>query len=81
MHSCQVSGLEGIAEIHQYVKYWSKFQELVVVLGESMHVLVDRWSAGKGPLANDFTAEEVKQLIRALFQNTDRRAAILAQIK
>ena len=35
----------------------------------------------QGPLAQEFTAQEVRGLIRAIFQNTDRRAAILAKIK
>ena len=35
----------------------------------------------QGPLAHEFTAQEVRGLIRALFQNTDRRAAVLAKIK
>jgi len=37
------------------------------------------------PISNcklsDFSPEEVKRLIRALFQNSDRRAAVLARIK
>lgn len=40
-----------------------------------------RWRNGKGPLAQEFTAQQVKQLIRALFQNTERRANLLAMIK
>ena len=35
----------------------------------------------QGPLAHEFTAQEVRGLIRAIFQNTDRRAAVLAKIK
>ncbi|KAG1697382.1 Centromere/kinetochore protein zw10 [Nymphon striatum] len=72
---------EKSAEVFKHVSNWSKFQELIVVLGASMQELLDRWAAGKGPLADAFNAEEVKQLIRALFQNTDRRAAVLAKIK
>lgn len=41
----------------------------------------DRWAAGKGPLATYCSPLEVKGLIRALFQNTEKRATILAQIK
>lgn len=40
-----------------------------------------RWVGGCGPLANEFTPEEVRRLVRALFQNTDRRAAFLSSIK
>lgn len=41
----------------------------------------DRWTDGKGPLAQEFTADQVKHLIRALFQATDRRSALLSRIK
>ena len=46
-----------------------------------MREIEDRWAAGKGPLANEFTADEIKRMIRALFQNTDRRAAVLSRIR
>nr|XP_042901522.1 centromere/kinetochore protein zw10 homolog [Parasteatoda tepidariorum] len=67
--------------VHFYVKRWFKFQELQLILSASMREIVDRWSSGKGPLATHFTSEEVKHLIRALFQNTERRAAALAKIR
>ena len=35
----------------------------------------------QGPLAHECSAQEVRGLIRALFQNTDRRAAVLAKLK
>ncbi|VEN58616.1 unnamed protein product [Callosobruchus maculatus] len=41
----------------------------------------DHWSDGKGPLALHFKCGELKTLIRALFQNTDRRAALLSKIQ
>lgn len=47
----------------------------------SLKDIVDRWSDGNGPLAAAFTPEEVKSLIRSLFQNTDRRSAALARIR
>ncbi|XP_069704525.1 centromere/kinetochore protein zw10 homolog [Periplaneta americana] len=68
-------------EVHRFVKQWRKFKELVLILGASLRDIDDRWSDGKGPLAHEFSADEVKQLIRALFQNTERRSAILARIK
>jgi len=48
-------------------------------LNASLREIEDRWADGKGPLANEYTPDEVKRLIRALFQNTDRRATILSQ--
>uniref|UniRef100_A0AAY5ERT1 Centromere/kinetochore protein zw10 homolog n=1 Tax=Electrophorus electricus TaxID=8005 RepID=A0AAY5ERT1_ELEEL len=43
--------------------------------------LLSRWAEGKGPLAQEFSSNEMKSLIRALFQNTDRRALALNKIK
>ncbi|XP_067910159.1 centromere/kinetochore protein zw10 homolog isoform X2 [Heterodontus francisci] len=68
-------------EVPVYVPKWLKFKELMIVLQASLQELVDRWTDGKGPLAAEFSPIEVKSLIRALFQNTERRAAALAKIK
>ena len=46
------------------------------LLGAGLRDIESRWSMGKGPLAVHFAADEVKQIIRALFQNTDHRAAL-----
>uniref|UniRef100_A0A0P4W4M1 Centromere/kinetochore protein zw10 homolog n=1 Tax=Scylla olivacea TaxID=85551 RepID=A0A0P4W4M1_SCYOL len=71
----------GPGEALRYVTLWGKFSELIVVLGASLQDIQDRWAQGKGPLAHEFTPDEAKQLVRALFQNTDRRAKVLARIK
>ncbi|CAK9795229.1 Centromere/kinetochore protein zw10 homolog [Anthophora quadrimaculata] len=68
-------------KIHQHVKKWAKFLELIEVLGASLKEIELRWGGGKGSLAQEFTAPQVKQLIRALFQNTERRSNLLASIK
>ncbi|KAK4295906.1 hypothetical protein Pmani_031551 [Petrolisthes manimaculis] len=68
-------------DVVRVVRLWSKFSELIVVLGASLRDIMDRWAEGKGPLAHEFTPDEAKQLVRALFQNTDRRAHVLARIK
>lgn len=70
-----------IVEVQRNVPKWQRFQELGLILNASLIEIGDRWAAGKGPLALAFTSNEVKQLIRALFQNTERRAAVLAKIK
>jgi len=67
--------------VHKNVPKWNKFKELLLVLDASLQDIVDRWSDSKGPLAHEFSADEVKQMVRALFQNTDRRAAVLAKIR
>lgn len=68
-------------EVPVYVKKWMTFKELSVVLQASLQEIVDRWAEGKGPLAQEFSSSEMKSLIRALFQNTDRRAVALTKIK
>lgn len=68
-------------DVIRHVRLWGKFCELIIILGASLHDILDRWSDGKGPLAHEFTPDEAKQLIRALFQNTSRRAQVLASIK
>ncbi|XP_070773617.1 centromere/kinetochore protein zw10 homolog isoform X2 [Enoplosus armatus] len=68
-------------EVPLYVKKWSTFKELVIVLRANLQEIVDRWADGKGPLALEFSSSEVKNLIRALFQNTERRAIALTKIK
>ncbi|KAJ8267083.1 hypothetical protein GJAV_G00138140 [Gymnothorax javanicus] len=68
-------------EVPIYVRKWMTFKELSVVLQANLQDIVDRWADGKGPLALEFTANEVKSLIRALFQNTERRAIALTKIK
>lgn len=60
---------------------WEKLLELIKVLGASLKEIEVRWGNGKGPLAHEFTPSQVKQLIRALFQNTERRSNLLACIK
>ena len=68
-------------DLMRYVKKWNKFLELILILNASLKEIEDRWAEGKGPLALEFSVEEVKKLVRALFQNTDRRAATLSRIK
>ncbi|KAI1291696.1 Centromere/kinetochore protein zw10 -like protein [Halotydeus destructor] len=57
------------------------FTELKFVLLASLKDIVDRWTDGYGPLATAFPADSVKRLIRALFQNNEKRALALSLIK
>lgn len=66
--------------VHTEVKPWMKLVQLKMILGASLLQIAEHWSEGKGPLTVNFKPEEVKHLIRALFQNTDRRATALASI-
>ncbi|XP_078538480.1 centromere/kinetochore protein zw10 homolog isoform X3 [Lissotriton helveticus] len=67
-------------EVPVFVPKWMKFKELLIVLQASLQEIVDRWTDGHGPLAVEFSPVEIKSLIRALFQNTGRRAAALSKI-
>lgn len=51
-----------------------------MILNASMAHIAEQWADGKGPLTLNFRAEDIRHLIRALFQNTDRRANVLATI-
>lgn len=62
------------------VKQWVKLQQLKMILNASLVQITEQWTDGKGPLTLHYKAEEVRHLIRALFQNTDRRANALVTI-
>lgn len=72
---------ENAWDLCTVVPHWIRYKELIGILEASLQDIVDRWADGKGPLAHEFSAQEVRGLIRALFQNTDRRAAVLGKIK
>ena len=38
---------------------WTKFNELAIILTASLHDIIDRWADGKGPLAVQFTSQQV----------------------
>eukprot|EP00112_Aurelia_sp_Birch-Aquarium-sp1_P010087 Seg2172.2 transcript_id=Seg2172.2/GoldUCD/mRNA.D3Y31 product="Centromere/kinetochore protein zw10-like" protein_id=Seg2172.2/GoldUCD/D3Y31 len=63
------------------VPSWQKFNEVITMMDSSLQGIVDRWADGKGPLAQCFDAADVKCLVKALFQNTNRRAQALSKIK
>ncbi|XP_041975378.1 centromere/kinetochore protein zw10 homolog [Aricia agestis] len=68
-------------DVEEYVKSWTKLRELIFVLGGSLKDIDNHWGDGTGPLAKHFTTEEVRSLIKALFQNTQFRANLLSKIK
>lgn len=63
-----------------HVKSWMKLEQLKMILGASLVQITEQWCEGSGILTANYKAEEIKHLIRALFQNTDRRANALASI-
>ena len=70
-----------MAQVIHHSHLWARFEELRDLLGACLMDIESRWSIGKGPLAVHFVVDEVKQLIGALFQNTDHQAATLSRIK
>uniref|UniRef100_A0A182PTC1 Centromere/kinetochore protein zw10 n=1 Tax=Anopheles epiroticus TaxID=199890 RepID=A0A182PTC1_9DIPT len=68
------------SEIHQLVKQWTKLLQLRQILCGSLVEITELWAEGKGPLTMCFSAEEIKHLVRALFQNTKQRQACIASI-
>uniref|UniRef100_A0A182Q8W2 Centromere/kinetochore protein zw10 n=1 Tax=Anopheles farauti TaxID=69004 RepID=A0A182Q8W2_9DIPT len=68
------------AEIHQLVKQWTKLLQLRQILCGSLVEITELWAEGKGPLTMCFSSEEIKHLVRALFQNTKQRQTCIASI-
>lgn len=58
---------------------WRKFCLLTEMLDESLMSIVEKWEGGVLPPC--FRAAEVQGLTRALFQNSDRNAALRSKIK
>lgn len=72
--------MSSVALLHKYVLKWSRFKEMLLLLNCGLQEIDDRWADGKGPLAEEYTATEIKQFIRATFQNTEKRAYVLSRI-
>ncbi|XP_050345004.1 centromere/kinetochore protein zw10 homolog [Nymphalis io] len=72
---------QNSSDVEKYVKSWVKLQELIFVLGGSLKDIENHWKDGTGPLAVNFEVEELRSLIKALFQNTQFRANLLSKIK
>ncbi|XP_048489463.1 centromere/kinetochore protein zw10 homolog [Plutella xylostella] len=68
-------------DIEEHVATWTKLQELILILGGSLKDIEKRWDDGNGPLAVHFRTVELRNLIKALFQNTQIRANLLSKIK
>jgi centromere/kinetochore protein ZW10 len=60
------------------VSSWQKLLHLQFVLDASLVDITNSWKSGQ--ISQSFKVEEVKRMIRALFQNTDRRANALSAI-
>lgn len=60
------------------VPSWQRMIHLQFILDASLIDITNSWKSGQ--ISQSFKVEEVKRLIRALFQNTDRRANALSSI-
>ncbi|CAG9808744.1 unnamed protein product [Chironomus riparius] len=69
---------EADCNAHQVVPNWKKLINLEFILDASLIDIQAKWKNNQ--LSASFRAEEVKRLIRALFQNTERRANCLQTI-
>ncbi|XP_016994835.2 centromere/kinetochore protein zw10 [Drosophila takahashii] len=62
------------------VPSWLKLQQLKAMMNASLKEITELWCDGAGPLTASYNADEIRHLIRALFQDTDRRAKAITQI-
>lgn len=74
---CQ-SLMEPDVSVYNMVPTWPKMLHLQFILDSSLVDITNSWKSGQ--ISQSFKAEDVKRLIRALFQNTDRRANALSSI-
>lgn len=70
--------MEPDVSVLNAVPTWQKMLHLQFILDASLVDITNAWKAGQ--ISQSFKVEEVKRLIRALFQNTDRRANALSAI-
>lgn len=76
----QGPGLVGVSRqnVPSYAAHWVKLEEVAFVLQANLQQITAFWCGQK---AKELTASDVRGMVRALFQNTDKRAAALAKIK
>ena len=69
-----------VDNLFKLVPKWQRFTELHLILNANLSEISDRWADGKGQLAAVFSAFEVKNVVRALFENNEKRARVLKMI-
>ncbi|XP_020802745.1 centromere/kinetochore protein zw10 [Drosophila serrata] len=62
------------------VSLWMKLQQLKTIMNASLKEITELWCNGAGPLTANYKSDEVRHLIRALFQDTSRRVQAMAKI-
>ena len=78
--SSSSSPTNAVDNLFKLVPKWQRFTELHLVLNANLSEISDRWADGKGQLAAVFSAFEVKNVVRALFENNEKRARVLKMI-
>lgn len=70
------------AEPHEVlqVRLWMKLQQLKTIMNASLKEITELWCNGAGPLTANYKSDEVRHLIRALFQDTSRRVQAMSMI-
>ena len=58
---------------------WVRFKCIISIMDDSLVTIVDNWE--NGTLSKYFKSSEIQHLTRALFQNTDKNAALRGRIK
>lgn len=66
--------------VSKWCESWKKLKCLSLVLDASLLDITHMWGSGKGSLATEFSVGEVRALIKAIFRNTEHRAAALNKI-
>ena len=69
---------EADTSLPSFVDGWQRMLHLQFILDASLIDITNSWKSGQ--ISHSFKVEEVKRMIRALFQNTDRRANALSAI-
>ncbi|XP_065844545.1 centromere/kinetochore protein zw10 homolog [Oscarella lobularis] len=86
LHSLFSFLLDSVSSLFQpdvdkatYVRDFARFKYLRDLLDASLQEVVDLWEMST--LSKEFSSEEIRHLIRAVFKNTQRRANALCKIK
>ncbi|PAV90163.1 hypothetical protein WR25_24811 [Diploscapter pachys] len=73
--------INGRTHIHSMCpREYFRTKEIIFCLQANLQAISDRWCDGKGPLAQYLTPNEVRHLVKALFQNSDYRKRLLETI-
>ncbi|ESN91535.1 hypothetical protein HELRODRAFT_165588 [Helobdella robusta] len=61
----------------RHVSLWTKFGLLIELLAGDLNYVYNGWLNGKGLLASHYEKEEIVRFVRAMFEKTKKREAVL----